>query len=95
VAFACFYKFSNSPKAALRFPTTPFLANFLIADKRESNRRVLFDWPRTGDKDIHESLRALLPVRAGSHVGDSNERPKQIEWLGPIVRLLIPIETTF
>jgi hypothetical protein len=25
VAFAYFYKFSNSPKAALRFPTAPFL----------------------------------------------------------------------
>jgi hypothetical protein len=32
VAFTCFYKFSNSPKAALRFPTTPFLANFRVAD---------------------------------------------------------------
>jgi hypothetical protein len=41
----------------------------------------LFDWPRTGDEDIHESPGALLPVRTGCHVGDADQCPEQIEWL--------------
>ncbi len=41
----------------------------------------LFDWPRTGDEDVHESPGALLPVRTRSHVGDTDERPEQIEGL--------------
>ena|SRR5437762_3151213 len=36
----------------------------------------LFDWPRTSDEDIHESPGALLPVRTGRHVGDTDEGPK-------------------
>src|SRR5580698_10289408 len=41
----------------------------------------LFDWPRTRDEDVHQSPGALLPVRTGRHVGDADQRPKQIEWL--------------
>src|SRR2546430_495920 len=36
----------------------------------------LFDWPRTGDEDVHESPGALLPVRTGRHMGDANQCPK-------------------
>src|SRR5215472_17819326 len=42
---------------------------------------VLFAWPRTGDEDIHESSGALLPVRAGRHVGNADKSTKQIEWV--------------
>ena len=41
----------------------------------------LFDWPRTSDEDVHESPGALPPVRTGRHVGDADQRSKQIEWL--------------
>ena len=36
----------------------------------------LFDWARTRDEDVHESSRALLPVRAGRYVRDADQRPK-------------------
>src|ERR1700751_84746 len=36
----------------------------------------LLDWPRTGDEDVHESPRALLPVRTGRHVGNADQCPK-------------------
>jgi len=39
------------------------------------------DWARTGDEDIYKSPSALLPVSAGGHVGDTNESPKQIDWV--------------
>jgi len=55
----------------------PFLDNFRVAeDSGVKLLSSLFNWPRTGDEDIHESLGALLPVRAGRHVGDANERPQ-------------------
>src|SRR5580658_6036753 len=41
----------------------------------------LLDWPRTGDEDVHESPGALLPVRAGRHMGDADQCAEQIEWL--------------
>jgi hypothetical protein len=34
---------------------------------------------RTDDEDIYESFCALLPVRAGHHVGDADKRPKEID----------------
>ena len=33
---------------------------------------------RTGDEDIHRPPRALLPFRAGRHVGDADESPKEV-----------------
>jgi hypothetical protein len=36
----------------------------------------LFDWPRAGDEDIHQSPGALLPVRTGCHIGDAYEGPE-------------------
>ena len=39
----------------------------------------LFRWPRAGDEDIHQSPGALLPVRAGRHIGDPDKSPKEIE----------------
>ena len=59
--------------------TAPFgapLVYFRLAGYSGVNPSALFDWTRTGDEDIHESLRALLPVGAGRHVGDADERPK-------------------
>src|ERR1700722_4921520 len=48
----------------------------------ENTFPVLFGWTRAGDKDIHQSLRALRPVRAGTHAaGDADERTKQVEGL--------------
>src|SRR5580692_9949760 len=44
-------------------------------------RRALLHWPRTFDQDVHESPGAFLPVRSGRHVGDANQRAKQVEWL--------------
>jgi hypothetical protein len=38
----------------------------------------LSDRARTDDEDIYESLCALLPVRAGRHVGDADKSPKEI-----------------
>ena len=35
-----------------------------------------FDCPRTSNEDIYESPGALLPVRAGRHVGHANQGPK-------------------
>lgn len=46
-----------------------------VADYGDSNA-WLFGGARTGDENIHESLRALLPVRTGGHAGDADECPK-------------------
>jgi hypothetical protein len=43
--------------------------------------RAVSTRPRTGDQDIDESPRALLPVRAGRHVGDADESSKKIDWI--------------
>jgi len=40
------------------------------ADEIQVSR--LFNWPRTCDEDVHESPRALLPIRAGRHMGDAD-----------------------
>src|ERR1700692_2111820 len=51
--------------------TLPFLIGLKGLERTVSTTvsrvRVLrlFDWPRTRDKDVHESLGALLPVWAG------------------------------
>jgi len=41
----------------------------------------LFDRARAYNEDIHQSPGALLPVRAGRHVGDADQSPKQIDWI--------------
>src|SRR5580658_950756 len=38
-----------------------------------------FQWPRTGNKDIDQPSRALLPVRAGRDIGDAYDSPKEID----------------
>ena len=38
-----------------------------------------FQWPRTQNEYLHQSARALLPVRAGRHIGDADESPKKID----------------
>src|SRR6202043_1804555 len=39
----------------------------------------LSDWPRSQDEDIYQFPRALLPVSTGSHAGDADKRPKQVD----------------
>src|ERR1035441_6276882 len=39
------------------------------------------DRPRTKHEDVHKSPGALLPVRAGRHVGDADKSPKEIDWI--------------
>src|SRR5580700_9381962 len=39
----------------------------------------LFGWAGTGDEDVDEPFGALLPVRAGGHVGDADQRPQQVD----------------
>jgi hypothetical protein len=38
-----------------------------------------FQWPGTQDKNLHQSPRALLPVRAGRDIGDADKSAKQID----------------
>jgi len=38
----------------------------------------LYDWPRTGNEDIHESFGALLPVGASGHVSDADKSSQEI-----------------
>src|SRR5271163_149275 len=42
---------------------------------------TLFGRARAGDKDVHQSFGTLLPVRAGCHMRDADERPKKVEWV--------------
>src|SRR5258708_4443909 len=46
-----------------------------------SQTRGLFEWPRTNDENIYESPCTLWPVGARRHIGDTDKRPKQIEWI--------------
>jgi hypothetical protein len=46
-----------------------------------SQIRALFEWPRTLDEDINESPGALPPVGAARYIGDTDKRPKWIEWI--------------
>ena len=39
----------------------------------------VISWPRAQDKNFHQSSRALLPVRAGRHIGDADEGPEKID----------------
>jgi hypothetical protein len=41
--------------------------------------RELWVWPRTSNENIHESLGTLFPVRTGGHIGNPDQRSKQIE----------------
>jgi hypothetical protein len=65
ISALCLMVHANEPGS--QFPDWPIW---------EINSWDLFDWARTGDEDIDEPLRALLPVRAGRHVGDADKRPK-------------------
>jgi hypothetical protein len=47
--------------------------------KGSTIRCVLFDWSCTGDENIHESPRALLPVRAGGYVRHADQSAKEIQ----------------
>lgn len=38
-----------------------------------------FQWPRTQNEYLHQSARALLPVRAGRHISDADESSKEID----------------
>src|ERR1700733_14508545 len=38
-----------------------------------------FQWPRTQDENLHQSPRALWPVRAGSDVGHTDKSAKEID----------------
>jgi len=40
--------------------------------------KALFKRPRTGYEDVYESPGALLPITAGGHIGEADQRPKQI-----------------
>lgn len=47
-----------------------------LADKRikmQTRWTGLFGWTRAGDEDIDQPLGALVPVRAGRHVGDADK----------------------
>ncbi len=61
-------------------PETMF-PKFWMRPPKLTFRPDVFRWPRTGDEDIYQSPGALLPVRAGRHVGDPDKRAKQIEWI--------------
>jgi len=64
---------------SLFLPTVHGFINVVLrisatADEIQVSR--LFNWPRTCDEDVHESPRALLPIRAGRHMGDADQRPE-------------------
>jgi hypothetical protein len=39
----------------------------------------LFGWAGADGEDVGEPSGALLPVRAGGHVGDADQRPQQVD----------------
>lgn len=41
-------------------------------------RTVLFGWARTGDEDLNEPFGAFLPITAGAHIRNANDRSEQI-----------------
>ena len=64
-----------------RLQVSQFDPTSLRSNSAKSPFRILslFDRPRAGDEDIHQSPGALLPVRVGRHVGDADQSPKQID----------------
>jgi len=55
---------------------------WLLPDRRiekPGSAPGLLDRPRTGDEDIDQSPRALLPVRAGRNIGNADQSAKEID----------------
>ena len=50
---------------------------------------------RTGDEDIHQSPGALLPIRAGRHVGHADKSPKQIERVEVLADVAAPYRARY
>ena len=48
-------------------------------DREARGAPGLFDRPRTGDEDIDQSPRALLPARAGRNIGNADQSAKEID----------------
>src|SRR5260221_6547817 len=73
---------SHFAEVLLRFFMSGFRhREFIFGLRTISEPDLLFRWPRTCDENIHQPPGALLPVRAGRHVGDADKRPQQIEWV--------------
>jgi len=53
--------------------TWPQLAH--VGRTTETKLSRSFQWPRTQDENLHQSPRALLPVRAGRDIGDTDKSP--------------------
>jgi hypothetical protein len=58
-----------------------------------TSRRGLSGWTRAGDKDLHQSPGARLPVVAESHMGGSDECSKQVGGLKILANIAAPFRT--
>jgi len=68
----------DSARTLGRAQLTGSLGLLLSSGRSKSQIPGLFDGTRTDDEDIYESFCALLPVRAGRHMGHADKSPKQI-----------------
>src|SRR6202041_1410430 len=72
------HRLAGEPSKSRHQDTAAWVPVGRTASTRESDPG-LFDGARAGNEYINQPLGALLPIRAGRHIGNANQGVKQID----------------